>query len=446
MKIQLSDHFTYSRLFKFVLPSIVMMVFTSLYSVVDGLFVSNCVGSNALASINIIYPLVMIIASFGFMLGTGGGAVISRTLGQGEDKKAKEYFSMLIIVDVIIGLILSIICIIFIEPIAYLLGANDTLIHDCVIYGRILLVGTTFFMLQNAFQTFFIVAEKPHFGLILTIICGVINMFLDFLFVYVFQWDIAGAGLATIIGYIIGGTIPLIYFLNKNNNSKLKLIKTKFYPRVLIHSSINGMSEMLTNVSMSIITMLYNLQMMKLVGEDGVSSITIIMYVNFVFVSMFIGFSIGTAPIISFNYGADNHAELKNMFSKSIKIIAITSVAMLILAEILSKPLVSLFVGNIDNAFLFEMTIHGFRLYSIAFLMCGINIYSSSFFTALGNGLLSAIISILRSFLLQAIMIIVLPIFLQIDGIWLSVVFSESITAIVSIILLIYNRKKYRYV
>lgn len=446
MKIQLSDHFTYSRLFKFVLPSIIMMVFTSLYSVVDGLFISNCVGSNALASINIIYPLVTIIASFGFMLGTGGGATISKTLGQGENKKAKEYFSMLILVDIVMGLILSIICIIFIEPIAYLMGANDTLIHDCIIYGRILLVGTTFFMLQNAFQTFFIVAEKPHFGLILTIICGVTNVFLDFLFVYVFQWGIAGAGLATIIGYIIGGTIPLIYFFNKDNNSKLSLVKTKFYPRVLMHSSINGMSEMLTNVSMSIITMLYNIQMMKLVGEDGVASITVIMYVNFVFISIFIGFSMGTSPIIGYNYGADNHAELKNMFSKSIKIIIITSVAMFFLAEILSKPLVLLFVGNIDNTFLFEMTVHGFRLYSIAFLICGINIYSSSFFTSLSNGLLSAIISILRSFFLQAIMIIILPIFLQVDGIWLSIVFSEFITAIVSIVFLISNRNKYHYV
>lgn len=445
MKIQLSDHFTYGRLFKFVLPSIVMMIFTSLYSVVDGLFISNIVGSNALASINIIYPLVMVIASFGFMLGTGGGATISKTFGQGDTQKAQEYFTMLILVDVFIGVALSIICIIFIKPIAYLMGASELLIADCITYGRILLAGVTLFMLQNAFQTFFVVAEKPHLGLILTVLSGLTNMLLDFLFIYVFQWGIAGAGLATITGYLVGGVIPVIYFLNKNNSSKLKFIKPKFYPRVLLHSCINGSSEMLTNISMSIITLLYNLQMMKLVGEDGVASITVIMYVNFVFVATFIGFSIGTSPIIGYNYGADNHTELKNMFTKSLKIITITSILMFALAQILAKPLVSLFVGNLNNDALLNMTIRGFRLYSIAFLMCGINIYSSSFFTSLSNGLISAIISVLRSFLLQAILIMILPIFLKVDGIWLSVVFSEFITAIVSIILLWKNKNRYHY-
>lgn len=430
---------------KFVLSSIIMMIFTSLYSVVDGLFISNIVGSNALASINIIYPLVMVIASFGFMLGTGGGATISKTFGQGDIKKAQEYFTMLILVDVFIGVVLSIICIIFIKPIAYLMGASELLIADCITYGRILLAGVTLFMLQNAFQTFFVVAEKPHLGLILTVLSGLTNMLLDFLFIYVFQWGIAGAGLATITGYLVGGVIPVIYFLNKNNSSKLKFVKPKFYPRVLLHSCINGSSEMLTNISMSIITLLYNLQMMKLVGEDGVASITVIMYVNFVFLATFIGFSIGTSPIIGYNYGADNHTELKNMFTKSLKIIAITSIIMFSSAQILAKPLVSLFVGNLSNDTLLNMTIHGFRLYSIAFLMCGINIYSSSFFTSLSNGLISAIISVLRSFLLQAIMIMILPIFLEVDGIWLSVVFSEFITALVSIILLWKNKNRYHY-
>lgn len=443
MKIQLSDHFTYGRLFKFVLPSIVMMIFTSMYSVVDGLFISNLVGSNALASINIIYPLIMIIASFGFMLGTGGGAVISKTLGQGDNEKANQYFTMLIIVDIVIGIILSVVCIIFIEPIAYLMGASDLLIEDCIIYGKILLIGTTLFMLQNAFQTFFIVAEKPHLGLILTVICGLTNMFLDFLFVYVFKWGIAGAALATISGYAIGGIVPLIYFFNNKNTSKIRFSNTKIYPKVLLHSCINGSSEMLTNISMSIVTFLYNKQMMSLIGEDGVASITVIMYVNFVFVATFIGFSIGTSPIVGYNYGADNHEELKNMFSKSIKIILITSITMFILSELISKLLVSLFVGT-DND-LSNMTIHGFRLYAISFLICGINIYSSSFFTSLSNGLISAIISTLRSFVLQVIMILLLPRFLNIDGIWLSIVFSELITAIITILFLVTNRKKYNY-
>lgn len=440
MKIQLSDHFTYGKLFKFVISSVIMMIFSSLYSVVDGLFIANIVGSNALASINIIYPLIMIIASFGFMIGTGGGAIISKTLGQNDNERANKYFTMFVYSIVIFGVIIATLCIIFTKQIAYLLGANELLIEDCVIYGRILLIGVIPFMLQNSFQTFLIIAEKPHLGLALNLICGTTNIVLDFVFVYVLKMGIAGAGLATIIGYFIGGTVPVIYFI-VNKKVNLQFTKFKFYPRVFLNSCINGSSEMLTNISMSIITMLYNLQMMKLIGEDGVASITVIMYVNFVFVSSFLGFSIGTAPIISYNYGADNDFELKNMFSKSIKIISITSIVMFILSEVLAETLVGLFVKDT----LFEMTLHGFRLYSISFLLCGINIYASSFFTALNNGLLSAIISVLRSFLLQAIMILLLPKFLDLNGIWLSVVFSELITSVVSITLLIKNKHKYNY-
>ncbi|MBS6444756.1 MAG: MATE family efflux transporter [Ruminococcus sp.] len=440
MKIQLSDHFTYGKLFKFVISSVIMMIFSSLYSVVDGLFIANIVGSNALASINIIYPLIMIIASFGFMLGTGGGAIISKTLGQNDNERANKYFTMFVYSIVIFGVVVSTLCIIFTKQIAYLFGANELLIKDCVIYGRILLIGVTPFMLQNAFQTFLIIAEKPHLGLALNLICGTTNIVLDFVFVYVLKMGIAGAGLATITGYLIGGIVPLIYFI-VNKKVNLKFTKFKFYHRVFLNSCINGSSEMLTNISMSIITMLYNLQMMKLIGEDGVASITVIMYVNFVFVSSFLGFSIGTAPIIGYNYGADNDFELKNMFSKSIKIISVTSVVMFILSEVLAETLVGLFVKDA----LFDMTLHGFRLYSISFLLCGINIYASSFFTALNNGLLSAIISVLRSFLLQAIMILLLPKFLDLNGIWLSVVFSELITSVVSITLLIKNKHKYNY-
>lgn len=440
MKIQLSDHFTYGKLFKFVISSVIMMIFSSLYSVVDGLFIANIVGSNALASINIIYPLIMIIASFGFMIGTGGGAIISKTLGQNDNERANKYFTMFVYSIVIFGVIIATLCIIFTKQIAYLLGANELLIEDCVIYGRILLIGVIPFMLQNSFQTFLIIAEKPHLGLALNLICGTTNIVLDFVFVYVLKMGIAGAGLATIIGYFIGGTVPVIYFI-VNKKVNLQFTKFKFYPRVFLNSCINGSSEMLTNISMSTITMLYNLQMMKLIGEDGVASITVIMYVNFVFVSSFLGFSIGTAPIISYNYGADNDSELKNMFSKSIKIISITSIVMFILSEVLAETLVGLFVKDA----LFEMTLHGFRLYSISFLLCGINIYASSFFTALNNGLLSAIISVLRSFLLQAIMILLLPKFLGLNGIWLSVVFSELITSVVSITLLVKNKLRYNY-
>lgn len=442
MKIKLSDHFTFSRLMRYALPSVIMMIFTSIYSVVDGLFISNLVGSNALSSINIVMPMVIIVGAFGFMLGTGGSAVVAVKLGQGKPKTANEYFSMIISVIAAIGITLSAVCIVFIKPICRVLGASDILMDGCVTYGVILLIGSAAFMLQTTFQTFFVVAEKPHLGLSLTVISGVANMVLDYVFVYLLRGGIAGAAWATVCGYLIGSVVPLIYFLLPNK-SLLRLCRFKFTPRVLLNSSINGSSEMMTQVSMSIITFLYNLQMMQLLGEDGVAAITVIMYVNFVFIAIFIGYSMGTAPIVGYNYGAGNHAELKGVFRKSITIISVCSVAMTASAIALSGFLSHIFIGA--NPELAALTAHGFRLYAFSFLIAGFNIYGSSFFTALCNGKLSALISFLRSLILQAIMIIVLPILLGLDGVWLSVVVAELLTVIVTVICFITNRKKYHY-
>lgn len=442
MKIQLSDHFTYKRLLKFTLPSIIMMLFTSIYSVVDGIFVSNFVGSNALSSINIIYPLIIIVGAFGFMLGTGGSAEVAKTLGEGDKVKANKYFTMMILTIALIGIVISAICIIFIRPISYLLGASNILLEDCITYGTILLIGSVAFMFQTTFQSFFIVAEKPKMGLLFTILSGVTNMVLDFVFICIFKMGIAGAALATILGYAVGGILPIIYFVLPNS-SLLKFTKTKFYPGVLFRSCINGSSEMVSNISMSIVTFLYNIQMMKFVGEDGVAAITVIMYVNFIFIAILIGFSIGSAPIIGYNYGAQNHTELKNMFKKCINIVLIVSASMGILAQILAVPLVKIFER--ENITLMEMTIHGFRLYSLAFFVCGINIFGSAFFTALCNGKLSAIISFLRALVLQSGMILLLPLVLKLDGVWLAVVFAELLTMIVTIFFLVQQRKKYQY-
>jgi len=442
MKIQLSDHFTYKRLLKFTLPSIIMLLFTSIYGVVDGIFVSNFVGSNALSSINIIYPLVMIVGAFGFMLGTGGSAEVAKTLGEGDKKKANKYFTMLIITIAIIGIALSAICIIFIRPLSYLLGASDILVEDCIVYGTISLIGTVAFMFQTTFQSFFIVAEKPKIGLALTVMSGVTNMIFDYIFIVILKMGIAGAAWATVLGYIVGGVLPIIYFILPNS-SLLRFIKTGFYPKVLLSSCINGSSEMVSNISMSIVTFLYNIQMMKMVGEDGVAAITVIMYVNFIFISILIGFSIGTAPIIGYNYGAQNHNELKNMFKKCMTVVGVVSIAMGILAQVLAVPLVKIFER--ENIALMEMTIHGFRLYSLAFFVCGINIFGSAFFTALCNGKLSAIISFLRALVLQSGMVLLLPLVLDLNGVWLAIVFAELLTMIVTIFFLVQQRKKYQY-
>ena len=443
MNIQLSEHFTYKKLIKFTMPTIVMMIFTSIYGIVDGIFVSNCVGSEAFAAINLIMPALMILGTVGFMIGTGGSAIVSKTLGEGEREKANQYFSMLIYLLIIVGSILTIIGITFIKPIAILLGAEGEMINYCVIYGTTILITLVAFMLQNAFQSFLVVAEKPTMGLTISIIVGITNMVLDFLLIYVFKLGVFGAALATGTSQFIGGIVPFIYFIRKNN-TQLRLIKTKFELKPILKACTNGSSEMLTNVSLSLVNMLYNIQLMKYAGANGVVAYGIIMYVGFIFIGTYLGYSIGSSPIISYHYGAGNKEELKNLFEKSLKLIGITSIVMTILPEILAKPLAGIFV-NYDKGLL-EMTITAIRLYAISYFIAGFNIFSSAFFTALNNGLVSAVISFLRTLVFQILAILILPIVLQINGIWLSIVFAEAVSLIVSIIFLIINRKKYQYV
>lgn len=443
MKAQLSDHFTYKKLIKFTLPSITMMIFTSIYTIVDGLFVSNVVGSNAFASVNLIYPFISILGAFGFMIGTGGSALVSKTLGEKDYKKANRYFSMLICFTIIIGLLLSIFGIAFIRPISKMLGADETTLEGCILYGRIMIVGIIPFMLQNAFQSFLIVAEKQNLGLTISIIAGICNIIGDFLLVYVLKLGLIGAGIATVFSQCIGATIPLIYFIKKNK-SKLKLELTKFELKPIIKTCSNGISEMLSSISMSIVSMLYNIQLMKQVGSDGVVAYGIIMYIAFVFVAIFLGYSLGTAPIIGYNYGAENKKELKNIFKKSGIVICICGVTMMILAEVSSSILARIFVSYDEN--LMQFTTNAIRLYAVAFLFNGFNIFTSSFFTALNNGVVSAIISFFRTFAFQVIMVLVLPMFFGVNGIWTSVVVAEILSLIISGTFVVLNRKKYGYI
>ena len=441
-KIQLSDHFTYRKLFRFTLPSIVMMVFTSIYGVVDGYFVSNYAGKTAFASVNLVMPFIMILGGMGFMIGTGGTALVSVVLGQKDHERANRYFSMMIYLTVIMGVILSVFGFTFMKPIAVLLGATEEMLADCVLYGRIVISFTTAFMLQNVFQSFLIAAEKPKFGLVVTVIAGATNMVLDWLFVGVFGWGVAGAAAATGLSQCAGGLVPLVYFLLPNK-SLLRLTRTKLELIPLLKACGNGSSELMSNISSSVVSMIYNFQLLKYIGENGVSAFGVLMYVQFIFVAIFIGYSIGCAPVVSYHYGAGNSPEVKNMLKKSMLLMGTLGILLSALAFCLAEPLAKIFVGY--DAELHALTSHAFRLFSFSFLLAGFNIYCSSFFTALNNGAISAAVSFLRTLLFQTSAVLILPLILDVDGIWLSNAFAEIFAFAISAIFLIAKRKKYNY-
>lgn len=442
MKIQLSEHFTYKKLLRFVLPSIVMMIFTSIYGVVDGLFVSNYIGKTAFAAVNLIMPFLMAISALGFMIGTGGSAIVAKTLGEGKKEQANEYFSMLVYLTLIGGIVLSALGILFSPLIARGLGADGALLTNCVLYARITLLSMPAFMLQNVFQSFFVTAEKPKLGLGVIVIAGVTNMVLDFLLVGVFQIGLAGAAFATVTSECIGGLFPILYFARKNS-SLLKLGRTHFNGQIFLCACGNGSSELMTNLSSSIVNSLYNIQLMNLAGENGVAAFGTIMYVNFIFIAIFLGYSIGSAPLVSYHYGAGNHDELKNLFQKSLRLIGIWGLMLFILAQLIARPLAAIFVGY--DADLFSMTQNGFRIYCIAYLINGFNIYGSSFFTALNNGLISAAISFLRTLVFQLAAVLLLPLLLDINGIWSAVAVAELLTLGLTVTFFVRNRKKYHY-
>lgn len=443
MKIKLSDHFTYSKLLRFVFPSIIMMVFTSIYGVVDGLFVSNFAGKTAFASINLVMPFVMILGGIGFMIGTGGTALVSKVLGEGKKEKANEIFTMMIIFTLLLGALLSVIGVISMPWVAKFLGATEEMMADCVLYGRIVTGFTVAFMLQNVFQSFLIAAEKPKLGLLATVLAGITNMALDAIFIIVFKWGVAGAAIATGLSQCVGGIFPLIYFLRKNS-SLLRLTKTKLEIKPILNACGNGSSELMSNISSSVVSMIYNFQLMKYVGEDGVSAYGVLMYVQFIFVAIYIGYAIGCAPITGYHFGARNHNELKNMLRKSSFLSAVSGVVLTILAIALSSPLAKLFVGYDEE--LYELTRHAFRLFAYSFLLAGFNIFTSSFFTALNNGAVSAAISFMRTLIFQTSSVLILPIFLGVDGIWWAITVAEIFAFILSLIFLFAKRKKYNYI
>ena len=442
MTIQLSDHFTYSRLIRFTLPSIAMMIFTSIYGVVDGIFVSNFAGKTAFAAINLIMPYIMVFGTLGFMVGTGGTALVSMTLGTGDRKKANEIFSLLTYTAIIGGIVLTVLSIAFMRPAARLLGAEGQMLEDAVTYGCIVQSVLTAYILQFAFQSFCMAAEKPNLALIMTLVSGCANIVLDALFVGLLRWGLIGAAAATATAQAAGAIIPIVYFV-RPNPSLLRLGRCRFDGKALLRTATNGSSELMSNLSMSLVSMLYNLQLMAHAGEDGIAAYGVIMYVNFIFIAVFIGLSIGAAPIIGFNHGAQNHPELKNVLKKCLTLLLLFALVLTAAAELVSRPLAGIFVGY-DEA-LHDMTTRGFRIYILSFLLCGFNIFGSSFFTALNNGLISALISFLRTLVFQIGAVLVLPLVFALDGIWWSVVAAELGSIALTAFFMVKYRKRYHY-
>lgn len=444
MKIQLSDHFSYGRLLRFTAPSIAMMIFTSVYGVVDGFFVSNYAGKTPFAAVNLIMPFLMVIATVGFMFGTGGSALVAKSFGEGEPERANRNFSLFVYVSFALGVVLAVLGIVFIRPISIRLGAEGALLDNCVVYARIILAALPFYVLQLLFQSFFVTAEKPQLGLAVTVSAGLTNMVLDAVLVISLpqQYKLAGAALATALSQVVGGTVPLFYFARKNS-SILRLGRTSFDGRAILKACTNGSSEFMSNVSMNIVGMLYNTQLLKFAGENGVAAYGVMMYVSMIFSAAFIGYSIGTAPVVSYHDGARNFPELKSLLRKSLVVIGLFGVCMVASADLLSSRLARMFVGY--DAALMELTVSGFQIFALSFIFMGFAIYGSSFFTALNDGLTSAAISFLRTLVFQVAAVLLLPTIWDIDGIWMSIVVAEFMAVVLTAAFLATKRRKYHY-
>ncbi len=440
--IQLSDHFNYRRLLRFTFPSIIMLVFTSIYGVVDGFFVSNYAGKTPFAAVNFIMPLLMILGCIGFMFGTGGGALIAIAMGEGRTKKANELFSLVVYVSTVCGVLFAVLGFLFLRPVALLMGAEGELLENCIIYGRIILLAIPFYVLQYEFQCLFATAGKPKLGLYVTVAAGITNIFLDALFVAGFRWGLEGAAAATSLSQFVGGVVPLIYF-GRKNDSPLRLVKCGFDKKALGKICVNGSSELMSNISMSLVSMLYNVQLMKYAGEDGVAAYGVLMYVGMIFQAVFIAYSVGTAPVIGYHYGAQNHEELKGLLKKSVILVGAFAVLMFVSGQLFAGSLSRLFVGY--DAELLELTMRAFRFFSFSFLFSGFAIFGSSFFTALGDGIVSAVISFLRTLVFQCLSVLIFPLFWQIDGIWCSIIAAEVLAVGVTVLFVIGKRGKYHY-
>ena len=441
-RIQLSDHFDYRRLLRFTFPSVIMLVFTSIYGVVDGFFVSNFAGKTPFAAVNFIMPLLLILGCVGFMFGTGGSALIAKTMGEGRKEKAQEIFSMIVYVSIVSGIVLALLGFVFLRPMGRLMGAQGQLLEDSIVYGRIILAALPFYVLQYEFQCLFATAQKPGLGLGVTVASGMTNIVLDGIFVAIFHWGLEGAAAATALSQFVGGVIPLLYF-GRENSSLLQLVKCGFDGKALLRVCANGSSELISNISMSLVSMLYNIQLVKYAGENGIAAYGVLMYVSMIFQAVFLGYSVGAAPVIGYHYGAGNYEELKGLKKKSFLLIGVFSVLMFTAGETLARPLSWLFVGYAPE--LLEMTAHAFMIFSFSFLCSGFTIYGSSFFTALGDGFTSALISFLHVFAFQCTAVLLFPVIWELDGTWVSIPAAEAMATAVTVLFLAGKKKRYHY-
>ncbi len=442
MTQDMGRHFTWGALLRFTLPSIAMMIFTSIYGIVDGLFVSNFAGKTAFAAVNFVMPIIMIPSAVGFMIGTGGSAIVAKTRGEGDDAAAMQAFTMLVYSGAILGIILAVVGIFVAEPICALMGAEGQMLADCGLYGRMIFVTLPFFVLQYVFQSFFVTAGKPQIGFLVVLLAGCMNIVLDAVLVGVLDMGLAGAALATNASEILGGGIPLIYFACRNS-SFLRFVRAPFKGSILGRACFNGMSEMVTNIAMSVVSVLYNLQLMRYIGEDGVAAYGVIMYVAMVFAAIFLGYSMGSSPLMSFQYGAKRHHEMQNLFRKSIIFVLVGGLLMFLLAEASAEVIADIFVSYDEG--LRALTIESFRIYAVAYTLMGFSIYGSALFTSLGNGVVSAVIALLRSLVFECGCVLLMPLVFGITGIWFSISVAELASLVVTLIFMFALGRRYGF-
>lgn len=427
--VDMSAHFSIPDLLKYTAPSVGMMIFVAIYEVVDGFFVSNYVSSTALAAVNIAYPVFLILGTLGYMMGTGGSAIVARTYGEGNPQRANELFSLFVYASIAGGIAFTVIGIPLLPLLFTLMGAQGELLELSVAYGTILMFGLVLDVLQYIFQNLTMTAGKPKVGFWSTVAAGVTNIVLDALFVGVLGWGIEGAAIATVAGLAFGGLIPLVYFLLPNS-SMLRLGRCSLDWRALRAAAGNGSSEMVSNIAMSLVAIVYNYQLLKFIGEPGVAAYGVIGYVALVFAGVFMGYSVGAAPLMSFQHGNGNKAEMRSLFKKGVGIMAVCGVAMLVLTRLAAAPLATLFVGYDED--LMELTVHAFSIYSTAFLLMGLNMFASSLFTSLSNGKVSAVLSFMRTLVFEVGCAFLLPLALGADGIWYSVIVAEVLALVLS--------------
>jgi len=443
MQIELKGHYGYWRLVRSSAPSVVMMIVGSVYSVVDGLFVSNFVGTTAFAALNVIWPAIMLIGALGLMVGTGGAALVSMKKGQGDHEEAQRVFSMLIQFVVVLALICMVPLYFLMGPLARLLGAEGEMVRQCVIYGRICTIGLPGFMLQMCFQSFYMTAEKPQLGTVMSLVCAVINMALDALFIVVFHWGLAGAAVASMAACFVGGFYPVWYFSSKWNGSSLKLVYALFDRKHIRKTCSNGLSEYVGNISFNVLAICYNLQLLRLMGENGVAAYSVLLYYSYLFAAIFFGFNITATPLVGYNYGADNKAELRSLLRHFWVLLLTLGMVVTLIAELTAWPAARLFVGYDPE--LTALTVRAIRISMASFVLVGVNLFTSSWFTGLGNGRVSAVVAFLRNLVLELGFVFLLPALFGPDGIWFAVDAAEVCCFLLSVSLLLAYRKRYGY-